>query len=199
MSEEPVPVPPTALSSIISVAAHAPKEVVIKFLDVVSRGMGTAWGPADIALTAIARRFADAQERKTELARMEHGGHIAGYDDRRLLEPLLNYQDLRSLPSEQRLAQIERILTSAPVRSLLEKEDRKISNRADVIAKAATMLPGSGGLDDIPDDWINDFFYYAERVSDPELQFVWAKILAGRSNVRGCTRKRRCGRFKTSA
>ena len=167
------------LPSIVSAVAQAPKEVTLRFLDVVSRGLGVAWEPANIALTAIAKRFADGQGLKAEAARLRQAAQLIGAD-RRLLEPLLNYEDMKALPVEERLAHVEKLLTSAPVRYLIDKENKKIDNRLSVINKAAAELPKSASVDQIPSEWIEDFFYYAERVSDEDMQYVWAKILVGK-------------------
>ena len=59
-------------------------------------------------------------------------------------------------------------------------EYRKKENRDSIILQAAQELKDKTVDDTKVDiDWVNQFFAYAENVSNEEMQSIWAKVLAG--------------------
>lgn len=60
------------------------------------------------------------------------------------------------------------------------REQKRLSNKASVIEKAAGILGDKVVPDQEPDhDWTARFFDYIQDISTDEMQILWAKVLAG--------------------
>ena len=59
------------------------------------------------------------------------------------------------------------------------QEIKRQENLENVIAEASKSLPGSVSKVPVDEDWIQQYFSHAQDVSDPEMQTLWARILAG--------------------
>lgn len=62
---------------------------------------------------------------------------------------------------------------------LLHVETERQKNLDVIIDLATSALPETVHQDPVEKDWITQFFGLAQDVSDPQMQMLWAKILAG--------------------
>lgn len=77
---------------------------------------------------------------------------------------------------------------------ILYQLQKKQTNIASVVSKAADALEGKQAPDEEPDhDWTARFFEFAEDVSSEQLQILWAKVLAGEVQRSGSTSMRTLG------
>ena len=76
------------------------------------------------------------------------------------------------------------IRTRAKIRAEVEtvREQRNIESIAGM---ALLDMPSEVGDDSPNEDWIYSFFGYARGVSNPQMQFVWSKILSGEIRTPG--------------
>jgi hypothetical protein len=68
------------------------------------------------------------------------------------------------------------------MRRFLIEEGKKQSNIEDITQKALPLLSEESKPQDLDDDWITNFFDKCRIVSDPEMQQLWANILAREAN-----------------
>ena len=81
--------------------------------------------------------------------------------------------------------QIKEIEMRAMYRSLAE-ETMYQSNIENIVSEAVPHLdPESASPKGMDDDWIRSFFGRARMIGDPEMQSLWARILAGEANEPG--------------
>ena len=72
----------------------------------------------------------------------------------------------------------------------IEEIARDQQNMEDITAKAVPHLNKNANPDAMDDDWIVNFFDKSRKVSDGEMQALWARILAGEANAPGTYSKR---------
>lgn len=75
-------------------------------------------------------------------------------------------------------------------RRWLHEEMRNQENIEEITRKAIPDLRPDARPEAIDDDWMTAFFDYAKKVSDDQMQSLWAKILAGQANAPGSFKKR---------
>ena len=68
---------------------------------------------------------------------------------------------------------------------LLNEEMDKQRNIESIVTQAIPYLNEGARPDEIEDDWIKKFFQNCPTVSDPQMQQLWASILAGEANQPG--------------
>ena len=71
----------------------------------------------------------------------------------------------------------------------LHLEECYQENLETITAAAIPHLRADRELEEIDDDWLANFFEHAKKVSDKDMQTLWAKILAGQINAPGTFRK----------
>jgi hypothetical protein len=62
---------------------------------------------------------------------------------------------------------------------LLKKQARRQKNIESVTEKAILALPPEAAEEPPTDDWVHQFFDYAQDIADEQMQTFWAKLLAG--------------------
>jgi hypothetical protein len=67
----------------------------------------------------------------------------------------------------------------------LEEEGKKQANIESITQKALPLLDPESSPGNMSDDWITNFFDKSRIVSDPEMQQLWAKVLAREANSPG--------------
>jgi hypothetical protein len=72
----------------------------------------------------------------------------------------------------------------------LEEEGKRQANIEDITQKALPLLKEESKPQDVEDDWITNFFDKCRIISDPEMQQLWSKILAGEANFPGSFSRR---------
>ena len=60
----------------------------------------------------------------------------------------------------------------------------------DITAKAIPHLNEEAKPDAMEDDWVANFFDKGRIVSNPEMQSLWARVLAGEANIPSTYSKR---------
>ncbi len=90
--------------------------------------------------------------------------------------------------SSERQRAIDRILHQG------EKEQRNIES---IIMKALPEVKEGARPKDIEDDWLHNFFDKCRLISNDEMQFLWAKVLAGESQVPNSFSKRTVNLLQT--
>jgi hypothetical protein len=71
-----------------------------------------------------------------------------------------------------------------------EEEGKRQANIEDITQKALPLLKEESKPQDVEDDWITNFFDKCRVISDPEMQQLWFKILAGEANSPGSFSRR---------
>lgn len=84
----------------------------------------------------------------------------------------------------------EEELRHRAIERMIGEETRHQKNIESITKKAIPLLDEKSDPSGISDDWIADYFSKARIVSDDEFQNMWAKILAGESNMPGTFSKR---------
>lgn len=72
----------------------------------------------------------------------------------------------------------------------IEEEAQRQQNMEAITAKAVPQLNENANPDAMDDDWIVNFFDKSRKVSDGEMQALWARVLAGEANAPGTYSKR---------
>lgn len=72
----------------------------------------------------------------------------------------------------------------------IEEEAQHQQNMEAITAKAVPQLNENANPDAMDDDWIVNFFDKSRKVSDGEMQALWARVLAGEANAPGTYSKR---------
>jgi len=65
---------------------------------------------------------------------------------------------------------------------LIHEESRKQENIESITLQAVQNLDEDASPEKIEDDWITFFFEKCRLISEPEMQSLWAKLLAGQAN-----------------
>jgi hypothetical protein len=58
-------------------------------------------------------------------------------------------------------------------------EERRQQNREAIAREAVNQLPNVVSDEKVEEDWLVQFFNYAQDVSNEEMQLIWARLLAG--------------------
>jgi hypothetical protein len=75
--------------------------------------------------------------------------------------------------------ELEESLKERITEQIISKEIRKQANRDSVTNEAIKFLPESVSKEKVNQDWVFQFYEYAQNKSDEDIQTLWAKILAG--------------------
>jgi Protein of unknown function (DUF2806) len=89
-------------------------------------------------------------------------------------------------------AQADEEITDIQRRAIARRryeDEREQENLEAIVKGAIPHLSDKGKPEELDDDWLADFFERAKRVSDKDMQTLWAKILAGQANAPGSFRK----------
>jgi hypothetical protein len=71
------------------------------------------------------------------------------------------------------------------MRRFVAEEAKKQANMEQIIRDSLPQLTENSRPQDLPDDWISNFFEKCRIISDEDMQRLWAKILAGEANAPG--------------
>ena len=71
------------------------------------------------------------------------------------------------------------------LRRLVKEQGRSQENLESITAQALQGIQPEAKPEQIEDDWLAHFFEECKHVSNPEMQSVWAKLLAGEANKSG--------------
>lgn len=147
-------------------AVEAVAKTAEKFLDVISKGIGGLGRGYTIRRDAKALADARVVEAKgeAEVLKVQVAGKV---DAVKLIAEAAS-----SVPAEQKLL-IERTMSR-----FLHQEQSKQRNIESIIHAAQEELPPQASDEPVDIDWITDFFERAAKVSKPEMQKVWGKILS---------------------
>lgn len=135
-----------------------------KFMDVVSKGIGTLYRPRAIRTEADARAY----EVKT-IARAE-------------AEAAAETQQIQDTAAYDRVQLILRDQPELAVRARQRLLTREIDGQLNVEAIldcAADALPRTVSQEPVGSDWRRKFFLEAENVCEVDMQHLWGKVLAG--------------------
>lgn len=75
------------------------------------------------------------------------------------------------------------------VERFIQQETRKQENLESIIGKAKEFLSPEGEPEQLDEDWLHEWTERASKVSDEELQSLWARVLANETNTPGSFRK----------
>lgn len=75
-------------------------------------------------------------------------------------------------------------------RRLLFEETKRQENIENIVGKAKAQIKDSSDPEKMNDDWITNFFIKARTISEPQMQELWSRILAGEANSPGTFSKR---------
>jgi hypothetical protein len=81
-------------------------------------------------------------------------------------------------------------LEKRTLQRLIAEETKKQENLESIIDEAMQRLNESAKPEEIENDWLTHLTDLAKKVSDKEMQILWAKILAGEANAHGSFSKR---------
>lgn len=73
---------------------------------------------------------------------------------------------------------------------LVAEETRKQRNMESIATGAVPLLESTAKPDAIDDDFVAHFFDKCRNVSDPEMQTLWSKVIAGEANASGSWSRR---------
>lgn len=76
------------------------------------------------------------------------------------------------------------------VRRLVHQEARRQRNIEQVTSLALPDVASDASPERIESDWLDHFFDRSRRVSDPEMQTIWGRLLAGEANKPGAFSRR---------
>lgn len=76
------------------------------------------------------------------------------------------------------------------MRRFVEEEANRQENMEEITKKALPQLESKSDPSMMDDDWVTNFFDKSRIVSDTEMQYLWAQVLAGESNKPGTYSKR---------
>jgi hypothetical protein len=159
--------------ALIAASFGLPK-LLVKMLDVIQQGVGTALEPY------YTRKRLEAQS-DSEVSRLNK--LIEALEKNQKLIPSISYKDENlTIPAKQEL---EMSLQERTERRTRFQNERKQLNLESVSSYAVSELLDDPEIEDkfeetpIDEDWILRFFRNAEDVSNEDMQRLWGKILAG--------------------
>ncbi|MFC1934969.1 DUF2806 domain-containing protein [Chloroflexota bacterium] len=127
-------------------------------------------------------------EPATELIRKISNAIGGGFKPRQIRRVAEAHADAKIIEAKSQI-EISELQHRALTRFLME-ESKKQDNIESITEKAIGQLNASSTPRDIEDDWITNFFDKCRIISDEDMQILWAKILAGESNLPGTYSKR---------
>ncbi|MCY4524840.1 MAG: DUF2806 domain-containing protein, partial [Halobacteriovoraceae bacterium] len=65
---------------------------------------------------------------------------------------------------------------------MIKREEEKQKNIEQITVKALPHISDNANPNEMGKDWIANFIDKSEKVSDEEMQSLWAKVLAGEAN-----------------
>lgn len=111
-----------------------------------------------------------------------------------LFEPTAIVRRAQAEAKAERIRALSRIEIGEIERRALDRfvreETRAQENMEAITANAVGQLSESASPEDISPDWISEFFERCRRISDADLQTVWANLLAGEAEAPGRYSKR---------
>lgn len=110
------------------------------------------------------------------------------YEPRRIRKEAEAKADAALIEAESRIT-IGDLERRALARFVVE-QTREQKNIEDITTKAFPSLDATSDPSAIDEDWISDFFSKCRRVSNEEMQSLWARLLAGEANKPGTVSKR---------
>lgn len=110
------------------------------------------------------------------------------YEPRRIRREAEAQADAALISAESRI-QIGELERRALTRFVVE-QTREQKNIEDITTKALPNLEAGSDPSGMDEDWISDFFSKCRRVSNEEMQSLWASLLAGEANAPGSVSKR---------
>ncbi|MBV6499416.1 MAG: hypothetical protein CJBNEKGG_01872 [Prosthecobacter sp.] len=110
------------------------------------------------------------------------------YEPRRIRKEAQAKADAALIEAESRIT-IGDLERRALTRFVVE-QTREQKNIEDITTKALHNLDAGSDPSVMDEDWISDFFSKCRRVSNEEMQSLWARLLAGEANKPGSVSKR---------
>ncbi len=96
--------------------------------------------------------------------------------------------EAQQIEAESRVAVSE--IEERAVRRLVVEEGKRQENIENITYDAPQSLGDDPRPEQIDEDWITQFFDKARLVSDPEMQAIWARVLAGAATTPGLYSRR---------
>lgn len=142
-------------------------------------------GKTSEAVAKLAELVADWVKRKQEPKRIRAEAQAKA-------EAMLILTDAGIASQQKRTsAEIEDFEVRLRARDRFVKEQVLFqTNMEDIVERAVDALPGEVSERPVPPDWIAEFFGHARHVSDPEMQQLWAHLLAGEVTTPGSFSRR---------
>lgn len=81
-------------------------------------------------------------------------------------------------------------LEQRSIERMIHQETRKQENIESITAQAASELPPNAKAESLDEDWVAHFFDKCDKVSDKQMQSLWANLLAGEATEPGTYSKR---------
>jgi hypothetical protein len=110
------------------------------------------------------------------------------YEPRRIRKEAEAKADAALIEAESRI-QIRELERRALTRFVVE-QTREQKNIEDITTKALPNLDPGSDPSTMDEDWISDFFAKCRRVSNEDMQSLWASLLSGEANKPGSVSKR---------
>lgn len=110
------------------------------------------------------------------------------YEPRRIRREAEAKADAALIEAESRIT-IGELERRALTRFVVE-QTREQKNIEDITTKALPNLTAGSDPSGMDEDWISDFFSKCRRVSNDEMQSLWASLLAGEANQPGSVSRR---------
>jgi hypothetical protein len=76
------------------------------------------------------------------------------------------------------------------INRLINQEERKQENIESITSQAIEGLPNEAKVEELEEDWIAHFFDKCDKVSDDQMQSLWASLLTGEATNPGTYSKR---------
>lgn len=76
------------------------------------------------------------------------------------------------------------------IHRLINQEERKQENIENITSQAIDGLPNDAKVESLEEDWIAHFFDKCDKVSDEQMQSLWASLLTGEATKPGTYSKR---------
>lgn len=146
----------------IAKVAEAFSAPIVKFIDVVSRGIGCAYEPTHT------RKMADAKayEITTIAKALRENADLPAFFDRDGVQ--IDLRDMNALAERaSRRALLQEMRKQQNIEAIVDKAYEKIQKESEISSEP------------VDDDWIIRFFNSVEDVSNEKVQEIWGRILAG--------------------
>ena len=115
-----------------------------------------------------------------------------------VIGPFLTPYHIKKITAAENLAKLESVKTDIEANEMLTASTRRQEIEsalheqkiAKIMQLAKPEIKEDAKPDDMEDEWMSRFFNECRHVSDPEMQTLWARILAGEANAPGSYSKR---------